>query len=211
MKKTFILHVDSLLILNEMTNEQKGILFDAILKYHLGEDVELDFAMRMAFAPFKNQFIRDEESYNAVVERNRQNGKNGGRPPKEENPKNPVGLEKTQLNQENPKNLDTDSVNNSDSVSDNKKEKEIKKKYGQFGKVLLTETEYNSANEKYSNLLPLMIKKLDEYIASKGAKYKSHYATFSSWVHNSVLEDMKKGGNSQIKQNYNSIHGISAN
>ena len=68
MKKTFILHVDSLSILEEMTNEQKGILFDAIYKYQLGETVELDFAMKMAFAPFKNQFIRDEGNYNNVVE-----------------------------------------------------------------------------------------------------------------------------------------------
>jgi hypothetical protein len=124
MKKTFILHVDSLSILEEMTNEQKGVLFDAIYKYQLGKTVELDFAMKMAFSPFKNQFVRDEETYNGVVERNRLNGKNGGRPKKEtqENPNNPVGLLKTQITQVNPKNLD------SDNDSDNDSKKGIKEK-----------------------------------------------------------------------------------
>ena len=32
MKKSFILHIDSLEVLDDMTNEQKGILFDAILQ-----------------------------------------------------------------------------------------------------------------------------------------------------------------------------------
>lgn len=118
MKKTFILHVDSLSILDDMTNEQKGILFDAIYKYQLGQNVELDFAMKMAFAPFKNQFVRDDESYQNVVERNRLNGKSGGRP-KNNNPKNPVGFLETQKTQDNPKNLDSDNDNVSDSDSKN--------------------------------------------------------------------------------------------
>ena len=62
MKKSFILHIDSLAILDEMTFEQKGILFDAIYKHQLGEEVSLEFSMKMAFAPFKNQFIRDNEN-----------------------------------------------------------------------------------------------------------------------------------------------------
>lgn len=85
--------------------------------------------------------------------------------------------------------------------------KEVKNKYGEFQNVLLTETEYNSSQEKYKHLLPKMIKKLDEYIASKGTKYKSHYATFSSWVHDSVVEDMKKNTQSSAHNN----HGIPVN
>lgn len=121
MKKSFILHMDSLAILNEMTKEQKGDLIDAIYKYHLGEELELDFAMKMAFAPFKNQFIRDKETYNNVVGRNRENGKMGGRPKKTQtNPNNPSGFLETQTTQSNPKNLDSDSK--SDSVSESKKD-----------------------------------------------------------------------------------------
>lgn len=92
-KKSFILHLDSLCVLEDMTFEQKGILFDAIYKYQLGIDVELDFGMKMAFAPFKNQFIRDNEKYLEFSKKQSENGKKGGRPKtkteQKENPKNP--------------------------------------------------------------------------------------------------------------------------
>ena len=74
-KKSFILHIDSLAILDEMTFEQKGILFDAIYKYQLGVEVELDFGIKMAFATFKNQFNRDNEKYNSFVIKQKGNGK----------------------------------------------------------------------------------------------------------------------------------------
>ena len=53
-----------------------------------------------------------------------------------------------------------------------------KKKYGEFENVLLTDDEYHKLEE--SNLLPY-IDKLSSYIASKGKKYKSHYATILTW------------------------------
>lgn len=71
----------------------------------------------------------------------------------------------------------------------NNKEKEIykekeskpgipKNKYGEFQNVLLTEDEYRKLEK--SNLLSY-IEKLSSYIASKGKKYKSHYATILNW------------------------------
>lgn len=71
----------------------------------------------------------------------------------------------------------------------NNKEKEIykekeskpsiqKNKYGEFQNVLLTDDEYCKLEK--SNLLPY-IEKLSSYIASKGKKYKSHYATILNW------------------------------
>lgn len=79
MRKSFILHLDSLCILDELTLEQKGILFDAIYRYQLGEEVELDFAMKLAFIPFKNQFERDAEKYDDVIEKRRAAGSKGGK------------------------------------------------------------------------------------------------------------------------------------
>ncbi len=76
-KTSFILHLDSLVILDEMTNEQKGILFNAIYKYNLGEEIELDFAMKMAFTPFKNQFIRDEDKWSDIKEGKSISGRKG--------------------------------------------------------------------------------------------------------------------------------------
>mgnify|MGYP006174362993 CR=1 FL=1 len=77
-KKSFILHLDSLCILDDMTLEQKGILFDAIYKYQLGIEVDLDFGMKMAFSHFKNQFIRDNEKYIQFSKKQSENGKKGG-------------------------------------------------------------------------------------------------------------------------------------
>ena len=109
MKKSFILHLDSLDILDELNNEQAGQLFKAIKKYHNDQPVELEFALRLAFTPFLKQFERDNAKYIQTVEKNRQNGLKGGRPKK---PKKPVGLFDTQKK---PENLDSDSVNDSKS------------------------------------------------------------------------------------------------
>lgn len=61
---------------------------------------------------------------------------------------------------------------------DNIKENNKKKSYGEFNNVLLTDEEY--AKLEKSNLLSY-IETLSSYIASKGKKYKSHYATILNW------------------------------
>lgn len=53
--------------------------------------------------------------------------------------------------------------------------------YGEFKNVKLTDIEYKKLEEK--NLLPY-IERLSSYIASKGKKYKSHYATILNWSRN---------------------------
>lgn len=108
MKTGFILHLDSLAVLDELTNEQAGILFKAIRYYNLGKEPELDFAMKMAFLPFKNQFIRDFEKYENTCERNKANGAKGGRP------KKPKETEKTQVVLEEPKKADNKNNNKKD-------------------------------------------------------------------------------------------------
>ena len=94
-------------------------VYKSIAKYALdGNLSELSQMAKIAFSFVKPQIDRDIEKYNKVVERNRNNGKSGGRKPKEteRNPKNPVGYLETQKTQANPKNLeyiyDNDNVNN---------------------------------------------------------------------------------------------------
>lgn len=131
MKKSFILHIDSLAILDEMTFEQKGILFDAIYKHQLGEEVSLDFSMKMAFAPFKNQFIRDNEKYSEFIDKQKDNGSKGGRPKK---PTQPNETQKTQAFSENP--TEPKKAYN-DSVSDNvNKSKSIEERLAAFQEQL---------------------------------------------------------------------------
>ena len=53
------------------------------------------------------------------------------------------------------------------------------KNYGELGKVKLTDTEYEKLKSKYPlERLEKRLKYLTGYIASKGAKYKNHYAVF---------------------------------
>lgn len=119
MKKSFILHLDSLEIFDELTNEQAGILFKAIKSYNEGKEIELDFALRLAFLPFKKQFERDFEKYENVCNRNKNNGLSGGRP------KKPKKTEKTHSVISKPKKADNDNDNDSDNVNDNDNEKEV--------------------------------------------------------------------------------------
>lgn len=72
------------------------------------------------------------------------------------------------------------NVKNERIIKENKKEKHI---YGEFQNVLLTAEEMEKLKQKFPDY-ELRIEKLSNYIASKGAKYKSHYATILSWARN---------------------------
>ena len=78
-KKSFILHVDSLDVLSDLSDEQAGKLFKAMLAFHKGEEIELDPLTKMAFSFFKNQFIRDNEKYIKTCEARAQAGSKGGK------------------------------------------------------------------------------------------------------------------------------------
>jgi len=78
-KKSFLLHIDSLDILDDLTNGQAGVLFKAIKAYQHNEPLELDSVVKIAFSPFKNQFIRDDEKYTKTCERRAIAGSKGGK------------------------------------------------------------------------------------------------------------------------------------
>lgn len=115
-KTSFYLHNDMLNVLDKLTDEQAGKLFKAIKNYQHGIEDELDLLLEITFMPFKNQFDRDMVKYQSVVERNKENGKKGGRPKKtQDNPKNPSGFLN---NPEKPKESLKEKDNDNDSVND---------------------------------------------------------------------------------------------
>ena len=80
---------------------QKGELIDALVRYARGEaDAEssLKGAALALFPSFKRQIDSDADAYASQTERNRENGKKGGRPRKEptETQENPLGFSETQ-------------------------------------------------------------------------------------------------------------------
>lgn len=78
-KKSFLLHIDSLDILDELTDEEAGALFKAIRSYQKCEELNLTGLVRVAFSPFRNQFIRDNEKYDLTCKRRAEAGSKGGK------------------------------------------------------------------------------------------------------------------------------------
>ena len=116
-KKSFILHHDSLGILEKLNDEQAGKLFKAISLYCSKGEIDCDMQTELLLFPFQSQFDRDNESYQKVVDRNKNNGLKGGRPKKQDEAKKPTGLSGIS---EDPKKADSvsGSVNGSDSVKE---------------------------------------------------------------------------------------------
>ena len=139
--KSFILYLDLLGSLDELNDEQAGRLFKAIRAYHMSKaegaernwgaefDSYMDnFITKLAFHPFRAAFERDADKYQSLVDRNRRNGKKGGRKKAEEsktqtNPENPVGFLGSHKNPKEPKQThnDNDNVNDNDIIIGNPK------------------------------------------------------------------------------------------
>jgi len=116
-RASFILHTDSLSILEKMTDEQAGIFIKTLYNYRIYQTLPpLDFGMEMAITPFINQFIRDEEKYQNICKRNAENGCKGGRPANPEEPKKPTGLTE---NPEEPKKPINDNKSGTKSYPEN--------------------------------------------------------------------------------------------
>ncbi len=80
MKESFLLYTSFYEPLKTLSNEQLGKLFKAIFEYEINgiEDVETD--IQIAFAFIKNQLLLDSQKYEAKCQKNKENGKLGGRP-----------------------------------------------------------------------------------------------------------------------------------
>jgi hypothetical protein len=78
MKKSFIIYVDTLDILDELNTEQIANLFLAIKAHHKGEHFELDALTRVALKPFLIQWERDLEKWERIADMRRAQGSKGG-------------------------------------------------------------------------------------------------------------------------------------
>lgn len=111
-RDSFIMYMSFYDAVEELTTEEKGILMDAVFKYHAGADIpELPKLVKMVFSIMSKQFDRDAVKYQKIVERNRDNGGKGGRS------KNPVAPSGTQWD---PNKHDDDDDNDSENKNENK-------------------------------------------------------------------------------------------
>lgn len=93
MKNNFLLEKTLRETIEPLTKEEKGELFQGILDYVNNEDPKLEGALKSIFIPIKKEIDKNEERYQKICDRNKQNGSLGGR--KKEEPKetqnNPLG------------------------------------------------------------------------------------------------------------------------
>jgi len=87
-----------------------------------------------------------------------------------------------------------DNPSSSSSISSSKEKKIIKEKnvFGEFQNVKLTEDEYIKLVKLYGESgTNSRIENLSSYVASKGKKYSSHYATILSWERKHEVQNSK--------------------
>jgi hypothetical protein len=117
-KKSFLLYCDLIHTVKHLPKDKAGELFLHILEYVNDLNPQSDdLIINLSFEPIKQSLKRDLIKYESIIERNKVNGKKGGRP---NNPNNPVGLLESERLSEEPKKADSvsDSVIDSDSVTD---------------------------------------------------------------------------------------------
>jgi len=175
-KKSFVLYTDLIHTVEQLPDQEAGVLFKHILDYVNDKNpATKDLIIKIAFEPIKQQLKRDLQNWLKMCEKNTENGKKGGRPKKPKKPKKPTGLNGNPTKPKKPDNVN-DTVNDSENVK-----KDIKQQYGEF--TFLTTIEYSNLCEKHTeNNTKKMIEILDNYKGSSGKKYKSDYRAILSWV-----------------------------
>lgn len=125
-KKSFILYCDQQGVFNMLPDEQAGKLIKHIFAYVNDENPESeDLLLTIAFEAIKTQLKRDLKKYESYIDKQKENGKKGGRP------KTQAFLDETQKTQaffEKPKKADNVNVNVNENViiKENIKEKPVR-------------------------------------------------------------------------------------
>jgi len=109
-KKSFIAYADWIDIFEELEDDEAGRLAKHLWRYVNDLNPSTDDRMvKVSFTTIRNTLKRDLLKYKNIIDRNRENGKKGGRP------KKPSGLIG---NPNEPKKADSDNDNVSDSVNE---------------------------------------------------------------------------------------------
>jgi hypothetical protein len=187
-RKSFILHHDSLNVLDDLTDDQAGLLFKAIKAYHLGDELQLDVLTNIAMSPFRNQFDRDAIKYENLCEKNRLIAEN------RYNTKSTSGKVGNQPLPEVTKSTDNDSKSDSKSKSDNdsdSKKEVTNDRFAEFWDLYGKKTDSSKCKTKFARLtkteIELLFEKLPAYIKSTPDKqYRKNPIT---WLNGKCWND----------------------
>ena len=118
-RTSFLLHLDSLDVLNDLTDSECGQLLKAMVAWQKGDEIELDKVIKVSFSPFKNQFIRDNLKYEKTVKARQGAGSKGGKAKADNIKQELANASKSKQELANLAVSVSDSDSVSDSVSDN--------------------------------------------------------------------------------------------
>jgi hypothetical protein len=179
-RTSFLLHFDSLEILNELSDEEAGQLFKAIKAHHESEELALSPLVRVAFASFKNQFVRDEKKYEETCKRRAEAGSKGGVAKASKSKQKVASASKSKQ----------DLANLADSDSKKKKKSDSKS---------------DSDNKRFIKPTP---QELIEYFESKGSdrdqaeRFFNHYESNGWKVGRNSMKSWKAAVSNWLKNNY---------
>lgn len=196
-KTSFVLPTDCLEDLADFSDEEAGELFRAILEY-ANSQIETEFsdrAMKMYFNRIKKYIDCANENYEKMIQARKEAGSKGGKSSSKQNKQNKQMLDLLENNKQKQakasksKHTDTESESDTDTESESDMRESSREntpprmeKHGENGKVELTDDEFNRLAEQMGvSKRDEYIERLDDYIASKGVNYKSHYATIRNW------------------------------
>ena len=109
-KKSFVLYCDLIHQIDHLTNDEKGVLFQHLLEYVNDMNPLLeDRVLLGVWKPLQMQLKRDLKKYETYIEKQKANGKKGGRPKSNKTQKTQPFLKK-------PKKADTVTVNDTVNV-----------------------------------------------------------------------------------------------
>lgn len=188
-KKGVIMYYDLLEQLQDFTDEQFGKITRAMIKYDRDgiEPQFNDIQIRLAFNILKPTIDRNKQEYQEKCDKNRENiNKRWKKQDTNEYDGIRTNTNYTDIDIDIDKDKEID-INIEKDI--NKKEiykekveqspthtqsfKEEKHKYGEYGWIKLTDTQYNKLCEDYSrDYIDFAIKKIDEYVQSNGNKNK---------------------------------------
>ena len=187
-RKSFIVHHDSLNVLDDLTDDQAGLLFKAIKAYHLGNDIKLDSLTNIAMSPFRNQFERDAEKYEKLCEKNRLIAES------RYNTKSTNSESGNQVSPQPTKSTDNDSKSDSGNDSDSKKE--VIKKTSRFTPPSLEDVkQYCNVRMNHGNADDF----IDHYTAANWVRGKTKIKDWKACVR---IWDKNAKTNSQNNKHY---------
>lgn len=118
-RNSFVFYKDWMEAIRDLPDDVRLDIYECVIEYATTGNIKgLKPMANIAFNFIKTTIDRDIEKYGAIVERNRRNGINGGRPTNPKEPKKPSGLFGNPKEPKKPDN-DSDIVNVNDNEIDN--------------------------------------------------------------------------------------------